>query len=75
MRLDCILDTCPKDKKFVNHIKCCQCKLNPLGDNQPEFACQECNHPEALHKPNYERWQNLKSCGAEVLAITMTRSY
>jgi len=73
MRLDCILDICPKDKQFVNHIKCCRCDLNPLSDNQPEFAKQECNHPEATHKPDYERWQNMKACGVEPLRMMVTR--
>jgi len=75
MKLDCILDTCPKDEKFVNHIKCSRCELNPLGDKQPEIGCQECTHPQARHQPDYQRWQDMKACGAEVLSITMTRRY
>jgi len=75
MKLDCILDNCPKDNKFVNHIKCCRCELNPLGDNQPGVGCQECNHAKAIHKPDYERWENMKACGTEILAVTMTRGY
>lgn len=73
MKLDCILDTCPKNKKFVNHLNCITCKYNPLGEEQPEFACQECNHPEAEHKPDLQRWQNMKLCGAEALSVVMTR--
>ncbi len=74
MKLSCILDTCPKDKQFVNMFHCSVCKQNVLGGwNQPETGCVSCNHPEAIHKPDYERWQNMKACGAEVLAITMTR--
>ena len=73
MKLTCIIDTCPTDQQFVNHLKCSRCQYNSLGGNQPEFGCQECNHPRAIHQPNYERWQNMKVCGAEILAVRMTR--
>jgi hypothetical protein len=73
MRLECILDTCPKDGKFVNHLKCPRCVHNPLGEDQPEFAWQECNHPKAEHKPDHERWQNMKACGIDALTIMVTR--
>lgn len=73
MRLTCILDTCPIDQQFVNYLKCCRCKLNPLGEEELEIGCVECNHPGAEHKPNHERWESMKKCGAEVLAIRMTR--
>ncbi len=74
MELDCILDTCPKSRQMVNHINCCQCDLNPLGNRQPKFAHQECSHPGAIHEPDYERWDNMKACGAEVLAVTMRKA-
>ena len=73
MRLECIKDTCPKDGKFVNHIKCSYCKHNPLGKEQPVFAQQECNHPKAEHNPDNKRWGNMKSCGIDTLTMMVTR--
>ena len=73
MILDCILDTCPKDGQFVNHLKCCKCDYNPLGDGQPQFGRQLCDHPQARHEPDHERWEAMKSCGAATLAVTLVR--
>jgi len=72
MKLDCILDACPKDGEFVNHLKCPHCRLNPLGEEQPETGSQECNHPKAKHEPNHERWSAMKEC-AGVLHLTMVK--
>ena len=73
MELTCIHDTCPKDKQFVNHLKCRKCELNPMGEQQPQFARQECLHIEARHEPNPENWQHLKSLGSEVLSVMLVR--
>ena len=74
VKLTCILDTCPKDSEFVNHLKCNRCDYNKLGE-QPEFGSQQCTHPEAEHKPNHQRWQDMKACGPGILAVRMTRGY
>jgi hypothetical protein len=70
--LDCILDVCPQDGQFVNHLKCLHCQFNPLGDKQPEFAKQLCQHPQSKHNPNKENWENLKACGVGVLHLLVT---
>ena len=60
--LTCILDTCPRDGQYVNHLKCRCCGHNLLGDRQPDGAgSQECQHPNAKHAPDYERWQAMRT--------------
>lgn len=70
MRLDCILDLCPADGEFVNHLKCVRCKHNPLGIDQPATGEQECRHMNAKHDPKPERWQTFKAM-AGTLHMTM----
>jgi len=71
MELECILDKCPKDGEIVNHLRCCRCQYNPLGDEQPKFAWQLCNHPDAQHKPDWSYWEIIKSMpGVAHLIVT-----
>ena len=69
MILDCILDNCPLEG-FVDYRKCCACKHNPLGNNQPEIGHQDCQHPLANHNPKPQRWQDMKKA-AGILHLTL----
>ena len=73
MKLECILDLCPvgHNGEFVDHRKCCRCEYNSLLQGQPDFGWQECSHPDARHCPDVERWENLRSVGSEILAVTL----
>lgn len=70
MNLRCILDNCPADGQMVDHRKCCGCEYNPLGEGQPEFGLQECDHPDAVQDVHREAARRKL---AEVLSVSLVR--